>query len=450
MTVAAQPRSGARLSVAGLIAVVLLLFVAYRHFLPSTQSDIPKPGRIWGTGAPQNASEALEKLRRDAATGEQRGATRGNDWLSWQDAAAAWIGIGRLTGDPAAYARADAALAKGFAIAQPGAGPHGMKATLDLALHRLNDAQSALSAISHYMLPDPAPVRADQTAMRADIAFYRGHTDEAARLYGEALSLSKGPETLCRISNFQWRTGQLDEAKESLARCEASVPMRTPQFAAYVAAQRGIMALNEGNWEAAEREFSDANSLFPGEWRTELRLELMRAALGNPANATKHIEALARSESRPEVADALANLYRLSGNGPRSREWSARAGSIWDRWAGQYPLAFAGHARDHELAFGSPAKALRYATIDVRNRPFGEALIGLARAWIANDRPDFALALTEKAKRTGWVSAEAERIRAEALALLGRGAEEKEARRSALAIDPRNFDPARANVWLDH
>jgi tetratricopeptide (TPR) repeat protein len=450
MTVVAQPRSGARLSVAGLIAVALLLFVAYRSFLPATQPDILKPGRIWGTGAPQNASEALEKLQRDAATGEQRGATRGNDWLSWQDAAAAWIGIGRLTGEPAAYARADAALTKAFAIARPGSGPHGIKAALDLALHRLDGAQGALSAISLYKLPDPAPVRADQTAMRADIAFYRGRTDAAARLYGEALGLSKGPETLCRISNFQWRTGQLDVAKESLARCEASIPMRTPQFAAYVAAQRGIMALNDGNWDAAEREFSDAHRLFPGEWRTELRLELMRAALGNPENATRRIEALARPESRPEVADALANLYRLSGDGPRSRAWSAHAGSLWDRWTDQYPLAFAGHARDHELAFGSPAKALRYAAIDVRNRPYGEALIGLARAWIANDRPDFALALTEKAKRTGWVSAEGERIRAEALALLGRGAEEKVAREAALAIDPRSFDPARATIWLDH
>jgi tetratricopeptide (TPR) repeat protein len=450
MTVAAQPRSGARLSVVGLFAVVLLLATAYRYLLPPLQSDIPKPGRIWGTGAPQNASEALEKLQNDAETGEQRGATRRNDWLSWQDAAAAFIGIGRLTGEPSDYARADQALARAFEIASPGAGPHGMKVTLDLALHRLDAAQSALSAISHYALPDPSPVRADQTAMRADIAFYRGRTDEAAKLYGEALGLSKGPETLCRISNFQWRTGQVDLAKQNLARCEASVPMRTPQFAAYVATQRGIMVLNEGNWEAAKREFSDADRLFPGEWRTELRLELMHAALGDPAGAARRIEALARPDRRPEVADALANLYRLSGDGRRSREWSDRAGQIWDRWVSSYPLAFAGHARDHELAFGSPAKALRYAAIDARNRPFGEAMIGLARAWIANGRADFALALTEKAKRTGWVSAEAERIRAEALALLGRGDEEKEARNAALAIDPRNFDPARANIWLDH
>lgn len=437
-----------RLSPVALLIAALLLFGVYR--VATVHHASPKPGRIWGTGYPQSAREAEERLRKQAASNDGIGALHGNDWLAFQDSAVGWIGLARLTGDPGDFGRAQTALTKAFAIARPGAGPNEAHASLAFALHRLTEASTALDAIDHYPIADPPQVRAEHLAIRGDIAFFRGNTETAMQLDAQALRLSPGPETLCRISQIQWRTGKIDEANASLDACESSLPMRTPQFAAYVLVQRALIALNRGEWQDALVLFAKSEHIFPGDWKTGLRIAMLKAALGDPAGAAGTMEKLARPGTRPEVDDSLANLYRLAGDGPRSNVWAARAKEIWQRRVAQFPEAYWGHARDHELAFGDPAAALRYAIADARNRPYGEPLIGLARAWIANGRADYALALLARVDRTGWKSAEAERVRAEALLLTGKPDAAQAARDAALALDPRAYDPARAFIWLDH
>ncbi len=436
------------LSIAGLLIAALAVFAMYR--LAGTSHPPSRPGLIWRTGYPQSADEAIERLRKQAESNDKIGADRGNDWLAYQDAATGWTSLARLTGDPDDYSRAEASLARAFGIAASGAGPHQTLATFELDVHRIDRALAALDVIDHYPVPDAPPIQAEHLAIRGDITFFRGQTEEARRLHAQALALSAGPETLCRIAQLQWRTGSPGDANASLASCEASVRMRTPQFVAYIAVQRALMALNQGNWQEAMARFTEAERIFPGDWKTELRIAMMQAAMGDPAAATKAMEKLASKDSRPEVADSLANLYRLTGDGMRSREWAAHAAATWKRRVVQFPQAYWGHARDHELAFGDPKAALRYAISDARNRPYGEPLVGLARTWIANSRADLALVLLAKADRTGWKSAEVERVRAEALALTGKADAAQAAHAAALAMDPRTYDPARAYIWLDH
>jgi predicted negative regulator of RcsB-dependent stress response len=418
--------------------------------LAGTSRPPPKPGLIWRTGYAQTTDEAIERLRKQASSNDATGAERGNDWLAYQDAAVSWIGLARLTGSPEDFARAELALSRAFAISAPGAGPHQTLASFEFAVHRLDKAQAALDIIDRYPAPDPPPIRAEQLAMRGDIAFFRGKTGEASQLHAQAAALAAGPEALCRVAQLQWRTGRVEDAEASLAACEASVGMRTPQFVAYIAVQRALMALNQGNWQEAMARFTDAERIFPGDWKTELRIAMMQAAMGDPAAATRAMEKLASKDLRPEVADSLANLYRLTGDGIRSREWAAHAAATWKRHVVRFPQAYWGHARDHELAFGDPKAALRYAISDARNRPYGEPLVGLARAWIANSRADLALVLLARVDRTGWKSAEVERVRAEALALSGKADAAQAARAAAIAMDPRIYDPARAYIWLDH
>lgn len=427
---------------------VLALFALYR--IGVVQPPLPKPGMIWRTGYPQSVDEALDRLRKMAEESETYGARSTNDWFSYQAAAGAWIGVARVTGDPADFARADAALAKGFHAAIKGSGPNDTLATYEFAVHRLDHAGKALDAIDGYASPEPVAARAEHLAMRGDIAFFRGRTEEAKHLNAQAVGMAFSPETVCRSAQIAWRTGDPDAAENRLDRCEASVPMRTPQFAAYIAVQRALIRLNRGDWPGATAQFKRAEHIFPGDWKTQLRLAMMRAADGDAAGAAKTMEALARPDTRPEVDDSLANLYRLTGDGTKAREWAAKAGAKWRRYATLFPEAFSGHARDHELVFGDPKRALHYAAIDAKNRPFGEPLVALARVWSANGRPDYALALIAKADRTGWKAPEAERARAEALALAGKTSESEDAKKAALAMDPRAYDPARSFIWFDH
>lgn len=448
MSDAVQPSRTLGLRFAGALVAAIALFALYR--VGRVDPPPPKTGLIWRTGYPQSAGDALERLKKLAEQSEASGDASTNDWFSYQAAAGGWTGVARLTGDPRDFARADTALAKAFKVAIPGSGPNDTRATFEFAVHRLDRATAALDMIDRYAAPDPDAARAEHVAMRADIAFFRGRTEDARRLHAQAQALSAGPETLCRAAQIEWRTGEIGKADETLDRCEASVPMRTPQFAAYVAVQHALIALNRGDWPGALARFRRAELVFPGDWKTQLRIAMMQAAMGEQVAAREAMESLARPDTRPEVDDSLANFYRLTGDGNRARAAALRAGAKWRAYVAAFPEAFWGHARDHELAFGNPKAALGYAVKDVRNRPYGEPLIGLARAWIANGRPDYALALLAKVDRTGWTSPETERVRAEALAFSGKPDASEVARKAALAMDPHVYDPARGFIWLDH
>jgi tetratricopeptide (TPR) repeat protein len=434
----------------GFLIAAAVIFLINRVATPSSPPPVPKLGRIWKSGHPQSAAEAIDFSRTQALAAESVAKAQANDLSGWQDAASHWIALARITGNSDDFARAESALHKSFALAPAGFGPNHVRASFELGLHRLDRAQIALDAIAAYAVPDPPETRADQVAMRGDIAFFRGDMAAARARYDEVGRLATGPQAPCRIAQVEWRSGAVESARQNYAICETSVGNRTPQFAAFMAVQRGLIALDTGDWAGAQREFTAAETIFPGDWKIGLRIAQMKAAAGEVRGAATSMESLFKTSNAPEVADALANLYRLEGNAALSRSFARTALLVWERRVAQYPEAYQGHARDHHLRFGSPIAALRYAAADARNRPYGEPLIGLARAWIANGRADYALALLTKVDATGWKTPDTERVRAEALALAGRGDEAQAARGAALAMDPRAYDAARAYIWLDH
>jgi tetratricopeptide (TPR) repeat protein len=439
-----------RLTLVGVVLAALIVAALAWWGNGAMRPAVPRPGPIMPGGAPQTTDEAIAQFTKYGDEWQGIANDRGNDPLALETVANARLGVARLTGDYAEYARAEMALAQAFALSPAGSGPHHSKAGLELALHRLSGADAALEAITHFAVADAPAQQAEQEAMRGDVLFYRGDNRGAMGRYKLSLQLGGGPSGLCRISLLQWRVGETDNALRSLDKCESAPHVRTPQFAASIEMQRGIIELGRGDWPAASAHFAAADRIFPGDWRVSLKRALMQAAGGDTAGAAKALEALAVPGLRPEVADSLANLYRLTGDGVRSRAWADKASAIWKTRLAQFPEATWGHARDHELAFGDRRTALTYAQADARNRPYGEALIGLARAWMANSRPDLAIAVLDKARATLWRSVELERVSADALALAGRGDEAEAAREAALAIDPRALDPARGFIWIDH
>src|SRR3546814_17686395 len=64
-------------------------------------------------------------------------------------------------------------------------------------------------------------------------------------------------------------TGRPDLADRYFERAAAGTPFRTPQAAAYIELQRGILDLDRGHWDAALIRFRAAERLFPGHWLIE-------------------------------------------------------------------------------------------------------------------------------------------------------------------------------------
>ena len=167
-----------------------------------------------------------------------------------------------------------------------------------------------------------------------------------------------------------------------------------------------------------------------------------------------------RCEEHADIVMQLAKLAhglsfhgrgynRARGDFARSQAAAATAGAEWDRRLALLPEAALGHALDHLLAFGDPARALAVARRNYALRPYGDAATGLAWALLANHRPADALAAIRPTLAAGWVAAEPHVLASEAYALLGQGKSADDERRAALAINPHALDRNPAMTWLE-
>lgn len=176
----------------------------------------------------------------------------------------------------------------------------------------------------------------------------------------------------------------------------------------------------------------------------------MAALAGRRAEAITRFEAIAARLDAPEVMDALAALYRADGDFAASTRWADRAGEAWGRRTAQIPEAAWGHAVEHELAFGDPARALDLAQRDFAARPYGQTATALAWALLANARPAAALTVLGPVLAGPYVSAEAHAAALQAHALLGQSDAAARERKAALALNPHALDRSAALVWFGH
>ncbi len=432
-------------------AVVLLATLALAALvILSKPNAVPrKLGPILGSPAQSSAPAAIKALRDDIA-GYEPIARAGNDWLYWGTIAQDSLGLAQLSGNYDDFARAQRSLDEAFKIAADRAGPHALLASFNFSVHRLHASEAALDQTKRYALPDPPHQQAEYLAMRGDIALYSGDYAKALASYAKAAVDGAPTSALCRRALLESWMGKADEALATIDACELSPATRTPQFAASTAMQRGIIELNRGNWDAARAHFTSSEKAFPGHWVTRMRLAQMRALCGDVDGAIVDFTVIANQTNNPEPMDILAGLYRAKGNAAASKTWATRAGALWAKRMKQFPEAAAGHALEHELVFGDPKAALALAKINVRARPFAESYLGLGKAWLANGRPDFTVALIEKVIRSGWVSTQQYLLLSEAQAIRGQADNSEAARMMAIQINPRAGDRNPAFNWLDH
>lgn len=440
----AAPRPLPVRALAWLAAAVLAVFGLARWLGPAPVPDLPI--RQSSAGA-SDYKAAIAPMDLKLAGLRQLAAGRPDDWLMQERIAHLLMQRARLTGSFRDYAEAQRSLDRGFASATPGAGPHLSQAALALSLHRLGVAERMLDAIDRYAITPEAEVRAGTDAMRGDIAFYRGHYAAAHAAY---LRLAKdGEKPDQRLAIFWSKTGRPDDALAAIRRVERTglVP---GQALAQLALFRGTIELQRGNWDQADAAFADAGRRFPAWWLTDAYRAQMLALRGRSGEAIRAFEALAARNDDPALRDAIASLYRAEGDYARTELWAGRAGAGWDERLRLIPEAALGHAVEHELAFGTPARALVLARQDFANRPHGATAVALGWALIANNRPADALRVAEAVNRSSWQSAEQHLVAARAHALLGQSEAADAEQDKALALNPHALDPSATLLWYGH
>jgi hypothetical protein len=337
----------------------------------------------------------------------------------------------RLTGNYDDYARAEELLARLPANFDDLDALCMARARLHYTLHRLARAKAQLDRC-----PRLAGT-AEDALLRANIAFHTGRYKDAGTIYRALVNQIGTPQTYIQLALYYHKTGSPGEAAALMEAAEKRYHGRSAIMQSWLALQRGLIALDRGRYDEARALFTLADHRMPGYWLTDEHLAEIAQLKGDITGAKRIYADVVRRTGAPEYLDALASIEAEAGNAAAARALLDRAEAIYTARAKRFPEAIAGHALEHYLsADPQPAKALAFAEANFSNRPYGDAAIALARAYLLNSRPRDALRMLEQQLEKGWDTAETHWIVSVAAKAAGDAGRSKSAAIEALRRNP--------------
>lgn len=386
---------------ARLVALLALSATACGEPAGSGASDAP-------SAQPAAARYADEIATLDLELARLRGAAQRNPtfWPAQEQLARHWLDRAWLTGS---FEDLAAAAAAAQAVEHLGGKqalcPTGVR--VNLAVHRLAAARSLLDSCGQSGVLTPED-RVGLDALQADLAFQGGHYAEALRLSRWVLQQRESPGDLARLALHHAVTGAPAEALALLDRAGKLDHAGTPKLRAWLALQRGLIALHRGRWEEALAHYLAAERELAGWWLVEEHIAEVRALLGERAAAAALYRRVLAGVEEPALMDALAVLLGELGQVDEAKGWIARARAVHQRRLGQLPEAAAGHALAHFLNF-APAdpETLALARRDAGLRGLGDTRLALVRALLAAGRTDEAAREMRAVLASGWNTAPA-------------------------------------------
>lgn len=409
---------------AGLLALLL--------GLPGCQP--PAPVAAPAASAPAAWNYDDERASEEAAVREADAALTRSPvvWPQWETLARAQLALAQLSGDYRLYTAAEQSLQRAFELAGAGSGPFLARARYNYTVHRLDRVAADLDAAGRESNPDRAAI----LGLRADLAFQRGDYPAALDGYRAALERREDLQGLVRLALWQGRMGHRSEALALLDRAERIYHGDSPLPRAWLALQRGLLALDRGEWDLALAHYQHALRLLPGWWLAREHIAEIHALQGQTELALEEYAGVIRDSGQPEFMDASARLLRERGDEAGAAAWIARARALYEQRLAQLPEASYGHGLDHYLQFGTAAEALALARRNHALRPNGESQTKLINALLHAGEPREALALARRALASGWRSAELHSAAAHAYAANGLAAEARQQSASARALNP--------------
>ncbi|WP_340588691.1 hypothetical protein [Erythrobacter alti] len=381
---------------------------------------------------------------------KERVAFAEDEWLRHETLARAALARFKLTAEPSELALANESIARANSLSPEGSGPLLTSAEIAMARHDLEGVETFLDRFDRVVVSPGQSALAVARAMRGDIAFYRGDMASAERLYLEAESITPTAGTAIRRSVLARSRGEFDQAITFIREAAQRDQLRTPRSMAAFELQIGMVESARGNFEDAATRYTRADELFPGHWLTEFYLAEAQAMADELAPAIASFERIARETGDPQAMDAAATLHLANGNEQSALRWSNRSAALWRSRVEAMPLAYTAHAFESALAFGNPERALILARRNLAMRPYGDAHILLAEAFLANDRPAEARAHLLQAEEQGWRSAPLYARLSEAEEQLGNVSASRSAANRAEQLNPHIFSPKIGRLWFGH
>jgi len=209
----------------------------------------------------------------------------------------------------------DAAIAQ---VAHPG-DFYFLKANVASKLHRLADVRRNLDAV-------PSVRNSPEgQALWADLDFLEGRYAAAKQSYENLIARNRTWDNLVRLAYFAAKMGDPATADRLYLEAQDELTAKEMRSYAWVELQRGLLHLTYGRHEEADVCYRRAERAYSGYWLIEEHGAELLAAQGRFGDAARLYQSIVAPVPRPELQQALGDLYGAMGEHERAQAWHARA-----------------------------------------------------------------------------------------------------------------------------
>jgi tetratricopeptide (TPR) repeat protein len=312
-----------------------------------------------------------------------------------------------------------------------------VRAHLDFKVHRLGGVRRALARL------DGLAVDSQARALQADLDLQEGRLEEALAGYRAAIDEEPTWSNLARLAHLLARMGDPDAADDLYAQAEDEITAKEMRSYAWVELERGALELRRGRYDHAAEHYRRAQRAYSGFWTVDEHVAEWLGATGRFDEAEAiYLDVVARV-SRPELKQALGDLYAAWGHHDRAERWHRCALDAYLESAGRGEVHYLHHLADMcaDLANGegsSPAVRWAARDLELRENPWTQS--ALAWALYRDGALAQAVDLIDRALASGAQDTGLLRKAAAIYGAAGRTGEAEHLGRLATERDPRHGD----------
>jgi len=275
-----------------------------------------------------------------------------------------------------------------------------LKANLYFKFHRLPDVKRALHEA-------PALLRRPEgKALQADIDFQEGRYQAARAAFEGAIEEDCTWDNLARLAHFQFKMGKIVQADDLYAQAEDELTAKEMRSYAWVELQRGLLHLSRGRYEDALTHYRRAGAGYSGYWLIDEHVAELLGAQGKYTEAAALYEQVLTRVAKPELQQALGELYELMEEPDRAAHWYSQALDTYLRSVDEGGVHYWHHLVDFFADIRQDgAAAVDYARRDLTLRDNFATQAALAWALWRDDQYSQAASFMDRALASGVVDA---------------------------------------------
>jgi hypothetical protein len=177
---------------------------------------------------------------------------------------------------------------------------------------------------------------------------------------------------LARLAYFYGKRGDVAGADHLYEEAEDQLTAKEMRSYAWLEVQRGFLAFAHGRYGEARLHYGQADAAYPGYWLVAEHIAELMAAKGQYSQAVEILQSINSTADRPELQQAIGELYEIAGEAARARDWHRSALTGYLQSAQRGEVHYYHHLADYSCAITFRRRRLlpgRIAATASRTKP---------------------------------------------------------------------------------